>query len=302
MQASCNVCAESLAPDFPRVGDPLTNEVFAIYRCPRCGLGNTLPQPEDLGRYYAAHYYGNRHGFTVRHCMKRRLGFVSAALKTGSEKRRRDVGCGDGSFLLTARESGWEVFGTELNPQAARARGLEVKESVSQIPAGMQFDCITMWHTLEHMRDIPSLLADLRGLLKPEGRLIIAVPNYGGFQARIFGAHWLHLDVPRHLYHFNAQALDYSLRKAGFTPERQWHQEFEYDLLGWSQSALNVLLPYPNLFFNALTGKKSPVSPVVNLTGFLLGSILTVLSLPFLVAGTLLRQGGTLVTVARRTP
>jgi hypothetical protein len=33
----------------------------------------------------------------------------------------------------------------------------------------------------------------------------------------------------------------------GFSAQQKWHQEFEYDLLGWSQSTLNCIMPYPNL-------------------------------------------------------
>ncbi len=46
------------------------------------------------------------------------------------------------------------------------------------------------------------MLEDIRRLLSANGALIIAVPNAGGLQARIFGPQWFHLDVPRHLYHF----------------------------------------------------------------------------------------------------
>ena len=297
---TCNVCGEELEPLYPEVVDPLTHEVFSIVRCRRCRLGHTVPRPENLGHYYAEGYYGNRHNFTLNHCNKRRMGFIAAAVPKRKVMHLLDIGCGDGSFLLAARDAGWQVMGTELNPERARTVGLDVKESIDQIHGNGRFDCITMWHTLEHMRDIPSLLARATLLLAPQGRLIIAVPDAGGLQARLFGPRWFHADVPRHLFHFDAVALRSALTAAGFTIRRQWHQEIEYDLLGWSQSSLNCLLPSPNVFYNVLTGKRGAEGPIARLSGIVLGPLLTVLFLPFLAAGTLLRKGGTLIVAATR--
>jgi len=113
------------------------------------------------------------------------------------------------------------------------------------------FDCITLWHSLEHVRDPSAILRDCKKILKPGGVLLIAVPDAGGLEARTFGARWFHLDVPRHLFHFTRKSLASVLRAAGFAGLRSWHQEFEYDLLGWSQSALNAMGFPPNLFFHA---------------------------------------------------
>jgi len=157
-----------------------------------------------------------------------------------------------------------------------------------------------MWHTLEHMRDIPYTLRHAARLLKPGGSLLIAVPDFGGFQAAVFGKRWLHLDVPRHLYHFDAGSLHYCLASAGFSIERRWHQEFEYDLLGWSQSALNCMMPsQPNLFFDRITGKKTRAGSLVVAAAVAAGAALTVLSLPAVALGTLAGRGGTLVVAAR---
>jgi SAM-dependent methyltransferase len=289
-----------LTPRLSEVRDPLTNELFRIERCQRCGLGHTLPQPFDLGRYYSAGYYGNRHGLTARHCSRRRLGFVNSAMGGRKSGRLLDIGCGDGSFLMEARRAGWQVKGTELNPAMAREMGLDVKENLGQIGDKERFDCITMWHTLEHMRNITSTLKRAATLLDGNGRLVVAVPDWGGIQAKIFRQRWLHLDVPRHLYHFDMGSLRYGLESAGFSLERHWHHEFEYDLLGWSQSALNWLMPRPNLFFDALTGKRSDLSNADKATAIALGAMLSMCALPLLALETLVGHGGTLIAVAKK--
>lgn len=297
----CAVCEGALKSHYPKVRDPLTKETFAIYRCSSCGLGHTVPQPEDLSPYYSSGYYGNRHGFTLWYCIRRRLRLVNSIMPQGtSQKKLLDVGCGDGSFLLAAREAGWAVTGTEINPQPARSAGLDVKEALHEIPSTASFDCVTMWHTLEHMRDIKSTLNYIGKLLNSDGKLIVAVPDNGGFQAKIFRHKWLHVDDPRHLYHFDAGSLQHSLASTGFTIERQWHQEFEYDLIGWAQSGLNSIMDYPNVFFDYLTGKRKDYSKSIILSSFVLGSLFTVLALPAVAAGRLLGRGGTLIAVARR--
>jgi SAM-dependent methyltransferase len=191
-------------------------------------------------------------------------------------------------------------MGTELNPQPARDSGLDVKVGVDQVPLERQFDCVTMWHSLEHMWDINATLARIGELLKPEGRLFIAVPDTGGLQARIFKHRWFHLDVPRHLYHFETNSLAYCLQSAGYAIVRQWHQEFDYDLLGWSQSASNCILSQQNVFFDYLTGKQKTHSKWITASGFVLGSVLSILALPFVAAGTLAGRGGTVVVAAGR--
>ena len=294
----CMVCGGALETHFPEVRDPLTAETFAVVRCTQCNLGHTTPQPDDLEQYYGPRYYGNRHGLTLRHCISRRLGFVDAALPGGSGRQLLDIGCADGSFLLEARKRGWNVTGTELDPRAARQEGLDVREEITELHQDAHFDCITMWHTLEHMRDIPHILTNIARLLKPQGRLIIAVPDFGGLQAVLFGPKWLHVDVPRHLYHFTTGSLRQALTAAGFSVQRTWHQEFEYDLLGWSQSALNYLMTEPNVFFDTLTGKEGNVGGFAKLYACLLGSLLTLLALPVLTLGTLLGRGGSQIVVA----
>ena len=150
----CNVCGEQLYPRLSKVQDPMTKEFFSISVCTRCGLGHTEPQPANLTSYYGKDYYGNRHGATGAYCLKRSLKIVDHTNKKNKARKLLDVGCGDGSFLLAARAAGWKVAGTELNPQPARLHGLDVKESIADIENITKFDCITMWHTLEHFRDI----------------------------------------------------------------------------------------------------------------------------------------------------
>lgn len=298
----CNACGGALRTRFAAVLDPQTREHFSIAECQVCGLGHTTPQPEDLQYYYGSTYHGGRHGFTARYCVRRRLRFVAAATGAGRGRRLLDVGCGDGAFLLGARGKGWKVTGTEMNPALARAAGLDVRETIDETQAEAPFDCITLWHSLEHMRDPQATLKSLAERLVPGGSLVVAVPDAEGLQARVFGAGWFHLDVPRHLYHFGPISLKRLLAASGFAIVRRWHQELEYDLFGWSQSALNRLMPAPNLFFNHLTGRRTEARTGQLAASYLSGAALSALALPATAIGTLSRRGGTLIIAAQHQP
>ncbi|UTG91863.1 class I SAM-dependent methyltransferase [Geobacter sulfurreducens] len=302
--SACRSCGGPLAPWLDRVADPQTGELFHLTRCGRCGLGHTEPQPADMAPYYGAAYHGGRHGVTAAWCARRRIRWVTAACGgDGAGRRLLDVGCGDGTFLLEAGQRGWRTVGTELNPAAAREAGLDVRGSVDAADDGIPYDCITLWHSLEHMTDPRRLLARLAAMLGPGGVLVVAVPDAGGLQCGLFGRHWLHLDVPRHLYHFSRASLGRLLAADGCAVVRTMHHEFEYDLMGWLQSALNALLPVPNILFAALTGRRRPGEHgALTLISLLLAVLLAPAATLLVIGETLLGRGGTLVMVAQKTP
>jgi len=295
----CPVCAGPLALHMSAVSDPITGFQFDILKCAVCGLGVTDPSPEQLQPYYAR-YYGSRHAFTTAYCAKRRIALVSKVTREGSGRRLLDVGCGDGMFLKVARTHGWQVTGTELNAGPARRAGFEVYQTLDECASLAPFDCVTFWHSLEHMRDPRAVISKVRNLVADDGFLFIAVPDFGGLQSKTFKSRWLHLDVPRHLYHFTASSIDKMLQQSEFTPLAQWHQEIEYDLMGWSQSALNVMLPTQNVFFDLLTRKKVSAAALQKAVSWISGPLLSFASLPLVWLGSFARSGGTLLVAAQR--
>jgi hypothetical protein len=176
---------------------------------------------------------------------------------------------------------------------------MEIFPDVGSAAASGPFDCITLWHSLEHLPDPRVTLHACRMCLGPQGCLFVAVPDAGGLQARVFGAHWFHLDVPRHLHHFTDRSLARLLRACGFATVRAWNQEFEFDLLGWSQSALNALGLPKNLFFLALTGRAAGARKLPLALSWICGTAFSALALPLLGLATPIGRGGTLIVAAR---
>ncbi len=249
-------------------------------------------------KYYDKSYYGNRHGFTESYCMGRRMRLVFLATKDSNGNRLLDIGCGDGSFLKAINRSGWEVTGIEIDPKLESTKEFIVKRNVDELFNCAPFDCITMWHTLEHMQDIGTMISQIHRVLKPGGILIIAVPNNSSLQSKVFKSKWFHLDVPRHLYHLDASSLQYCLKTKGFVVQYQRYQELEYDLLGWVQSALNCIFKFQNVFFNYLRGKETGHSRLVNVINLMIGAFLAILCLPIVVLEKLLKRSGTIITIA----
>jgi len=303
--ARCSICGGALEPHLAEVRDPHSGEVFAIERCAHCGAGFTTPVPDDLGRYYGPAYWGGRHGFTKIWCMRRRMRLLARATR-GVQPRERgvrllDVGCGDGAFISLARRAGWQTTGTEFGDNAARLarEGLPVVEGLEAAAARGPFDAITIWHALEHMPDPRRALEDARALLGPHGVVIVAVPDAGGLQANAFRKHWFHLDVPRHLVHFDARSLAYLIDTAGLMLTGTSHLEAELDVFGWIQSALNAALPTQNGVFDALTGKARRGGRAELAAGFLGAAALGPAAIAATAASALTHRGATIVAFAR---
>ena len=137
-----------------------------------------------------------------------------------SPGRLLDVGCGRGDLAIWFAQRGWRVAGVE--PAAAAAglaaeRGIEVHHgTLDDAPwAPETFDAVTFNHSLEHVPDPRLTLRQAGTLVRPGGLVIVSVPNFGGWQRRLFRSRWFHLDLPRHLQHFDRGSLAEMARAAG---------------------------------------------------------------------------------------
>jgi len=144
------------------------------------------------------------------------------------EGRYLDVGCGSGAALGVARALGWKVTGVEVDEAAAA----KARRFSDEIHAGNvleapfepgRFDVITAFHVIEHVPDPVAVLRRLLRWLAPGGLLIVEVPNAGGLGARLFGASWSAVELPRHLSHFTPGTLTRAVEQAGGSVRWCWH-------------------------------------------------------------------------------
>jgi 2-polyprenyl-3-methyl-5-hydroxy-6-metoxy-1,4-benzoquinol methylase len=123
-----------------------------------------------------------------------------------------DIGCGDGSFLKTMAQRGWQVTGVDFDAAAvafARGRGLDVTTGTAEslLQSGRRFDVVTASHVIEHLPDPEAFLSQCRRLLRPGGKIVIKTPNSASFGHRRYGRDWRGLEPPRHLQIFTPASL-----------------------------------------------------------------------------------------------
>jgi SAM-dependent methyltransferase len=162
----------------------------------------------------------------LERCRLQVSGREAAIIPFIGEGRLLDVGCAGGRDLELLKEVGWDVTGVELSPSAAavaRARlGCEVfVGDFEQVPLGDEgFDVVRFSHTLEHLSSPRKALEKAHRVLRPGGLLWIEVPNAASLERWLFGRHWIHWDLPRHLYHFTPKSLARLLSSTRFRPVR----------------------------------------------------------------------------------
>lgn len=229
----------------------VSQETFAIWHCTTCTLRFTqdVPAAASIGKYYRSENYIS-HTNTSKGLVNR-LYHIVRNYTLGSKKKliqavsRRstgtllDLGAGVGAFASYMRQQGWQVTGLEPDRET-RKRALEQNgivlqdtEDLFKLPAA-QFDVITMWHVLEHVHQLEAYLVQLKTLLKPDGVLLIAVPNYTSHDASWYQEHWAAYDVPRHLYHFSPASMRTLLQKQGLSlkdVKPMWFDSFYVSLL-----------------------------------------------------------------------
>ena len=111
------------------------------------------------------------------------------------------------------KQKGWTVRGIEpdagAREQARKMYSLDLENTdiLHQLEP-QQYDAITLWHVLEHVHQLHPYVEGLKSLLKPGGRIFIAVPNYEAADAGIYKPFWAAYDVPRHLYHFTPRSME----------------------------------------------------------------------------------------------
>jgi ubiquinone/menaquinone biosynthesis C-methylase UbiE len=119
------------------------------------------------------------------------------------------------------KKAGWNGSGIEINSKArefsASKFGLEIipPEQMSTLPAA-SFECITLWHVLEHFHDPFRYASVIHRLLKPGGICVVALPNCSSFDSIHYRFSWAAYDVPRHLWHFTPATFKYFAAKTGF--------------------------------------------------------------------------------------
>jgi 2-polyprenyl-3-methyl-5-hydroxy-6-metoxy-1,4-benzoquinol methylase len=187
---------------------------YSINKCFTCRLVQTYPinSEEAVETLYDQSYFDDliQHKQQELYYHKRLLDLIERYKTTG---KMLEVGVGIGTFMELAHFRGWDIQGVEPSGAAcqyvADALDLPVYHGTLQTAHFPQnhFDVITFRHVLEHITDPRTFFKEVQRILKDDGIIGLAVPNFGGLHSRIEKEEWFHLSVPHHVAHYTKHTL-----------------------------------------------------------------------------------------------
>lgn len=234
---ACPLCSsEKIGLQFTCTDHFLSKKEFPIFRCSECEFLFTQDSPEEseIAGFYESDSYishsDTSEGFSnkiyriARSVMlhkKKKLIKKLTGLQKGS---LLDIGSGTGYFAGTMKKAGWQARGIEINTKARQFSishfGLNITtpDKISNIESN-SFDCITLWHVLEHFHNPFNYISEISRLLKPGAICVIALPNCSSYDAEHYNQFWAAWDVPRHLWHFKPSSFRIFSEKFQFALE-----------------------------------------------------------------------------------
>lgn len=127
-------------------------------------------------------------------------------------RRILDVGCGDGLFFDRLAPFG-EVWGVESDPDLippdSRHRDrIHIGPFDGGFEPGRRFDLVLTLDVLEHLADPVAALTKVRGLLEPDGRLLVTVPAFQALWTK-------HDELNRHFVRYRRGSLEAVVKAGG---------------------------------------------------------------------------------------
>jgi len=249
--ANCPVCnSNNINPLLTVKDHSVSKQEFVVWQCGNCSLRFTQDVPDEasIGSYYQSNDYishSNTDKGLVNKLYQRVRNYtldqkanliINQTVKQGNIL---DLGAGIGAFLNTMKKKGWEITGIEpdagARQQAKNLFNIKLNETnaLNELPE-KSFDAVTLWHVLEHVHQLHTYVEKLRSLLKPNGKLFVAVPNYKSEDSSIYKLYWAAYDVPRHLYHFTPRSINSLMQQHGLKvidKKPMWFDSFYISLL-----------------------------------------------------------------------
>lgn len=220
----CEICFEKVST---LIHKSLTSVYSAtpydVWFCSSCQNFQTFPIPTDtqlMGIYENVYAYDwhNAVKNEKRIRAKRLLGLIK-----GQEIGTKliEFGSGNGQLLEVFSKAGFGCTGVEMSPSAIKD-SVKWYSSIKIIPSTIEdfdfhgnensFDLVVISHTLEHLKKPEKFIRLAHTILRPNGHLLIVVPNASNARSRIWG-YW---QVPVHLFHFTPRGLTALIEKNHF--------------------------------------------------------------------------------------
>ena len=302
--------------------DSFTGKKFDIYFCNHCHIGKTdLDNNFDLSSYYPENYYGQdgkkfniliEFIISIIHYLR---SLFCYKLFDKSDVKLLDIGCGQGQFINFLKKKGWEVYGTEFSSMSAkRAKkkisndSIFVSNDIDELKnININFNIITLWHVLEHLKNPKRLNDILDEKLINKGFVVIEVPNFNSLQCLIDKNNWILLECPRHVSHFTKKSLLNLFDKRKFNLIKTSTFSLEFGFYGMLQSLMNLFLPVPNYLFSLIRSKNAKISKIPLIKKYLsfILTIILIIPLSFIsifleLLSVLFKKGGVIKIVIKK--
>jgi 2-polyprenyl-3-methyl-5-hydroxy-6-metoxy-1,4-benzoquinol methylase len=201
-----------------------------VARCAECSMLYLpeVPNSDEISKFYQG--YGHFKGLTAGRLSKRQLARASRADQhiailqaTGGLRGASlvEVGCAFGDFLQLARYLGAKVTGVEVDGKARSClESLDIPNQEA-LRGNERADIICAFQLLEHLEQPATFIAQVSRALSTDGRLLLALPNGGEFEA--VGESWVGFRVDlEHLNYFSTRTLTRLLAKFDLFVEQFW--------------------------------------------------------------------------------
>ena len=140
-----------------------------------------------------------------------------------------DIGCGPGSSVRAAEDSGWESIGVDIDTKLIELGRKKLKVDIRNTPLlesefeANQFDFIRLRDVIEHLPNPYEVLLEVKRLLVPGGFALIATPNedalptqlrllMGGKRDKVAT-----VAPPHHVHGFTPKTLKRIVNRSGLT-------------------------------------------------------------------------------------
>jgi 2-polyprenyl-3-methyl-5-hydroxy-6-metoxy-1,4-benzoquinol methylase/predicted RNA-binding Zn-ribbon protein involved in translation (DUF1610 family) len=202
-------------------------------RCPKCGIiymDRTSPAPIEYEKEYFVEFYKKQYGKTyiedfpnLKAMAKRRLKIIK---KTGGNGSLLDIGCAYGPFLAAAKEEGFSPAGIDPAQDAVNYVQKELGITAIQgffpdckLPS-TNYDVITLWYVIEHLRDCEKVLKEIRKILNPGGVLAFSTPSFAGVSGRASLKNFLSKSPGDHFTVWSPKICKKALALAGYKKKK----------------------------------------------------------------------------------
>lgn len=191
---------------------------------------NLIQQWKNEFKIDISHYISSQSSIRMYQCMDTDLKFFSPASMTGSEtlysqlsnfswyylknkweyqvaiktckqfKKIIDIGCGKGEFIKLGKRYGIDILGIDMSSQLIQtpdSQDINIENISTEMAAKKYenyFEVVCCFQVLEHVAEPKRMISYLLSMLKPNGRLILSVPNAESYLKHIDSL----LDMPPH--------------------------------------------------------------------------------------------------------